>query len=112
MRLTTPVIAPLCLIGGICCAGLLPALASTTNTARQSAAGTLNNTLREVPHPASLRRVAVLQERLDRMGAHLKVNGIWGPATEAALRHYKRQEGLPASGELDQATRAPLPPVG
>jgi peptidoglycan hydrolase-like protein with peptidoglycan-binding domain len=112
VRLTTTVIAGLCLIGGVCGASLVPALASATNAAPQSAASTTSNTLREVRHPVPVRRVAELQERLDRMGAHLKVTGIWGPATETALRHYERQEGLQTSGELAQATRGRLAPTG
>ena len=32
------------------------------------------------------------------------LDGTWGPQTEAALRTYQQQRGLPASGRLDAAT--------
>jgi hypothetical protein len=32
------------------------------------------------------------------------LDGTWGPQTEAALRTYQQQRGLPVSGQLDAAT--------
>jgi peptidoglycan hydrolase-like protein with peptidoglycan-binding domain len=100
-------IAGLGLAGSLFCAA--PALAAT---ASQSTAPTATTTMRQVQHPASVHRVAILQESLNSEGAHLKVDGIWGPATERALRHYQRRNSLQVTGQLDQATRASLAPIG
>jgi hypothetical protein len=103
MKLAKSAIAGLGLAGSLFCVG--PALAAA---ASQSTAPAVH----EVQHPASLHRVAILQEALNSEGAHLKVDGIWGPSTEMALRHYQRQNGLQVTGKLDQATRGSLAPIG
>lgn len=48
-----------------------------------------------------------LQEALNAQGYNLAVDGIHGPATEAALRDYQVRNGL-TQGPLDEATRARL----
>jgi peptidoglycan hydrolase-like protein with peptidoglycan-binding domain len=42
------------------------------------------------------------------------VDGVWHPATTTALRTFQQRYGLPATGELDVATRRELhaPPSG
>lgn len=61
--------------------------------------------------------VRVAQEALIR-GGYLPdhfVDGILGPATKEAIRHYQELHGLPQTGELDWATRYALqvpPPHG
>lgn len=53
-----------------------------------------------------------LQLFLDRQ--HLSpgcLDGRWGPQTRHALRAWQAREGLPATGEWDEALRARLPPV-
>jgi peptidoglycan hydrolase-like protein with peptidoglycan-binding domain len=57
-------------------------------------------------------RLAVLQESLDSTGANLRVDGVWGPNTQAALENYQQQNGLQPTGTLDSATRARLDPIG
>ena len=121
MRFFTTAIASLGLVAGV---GLAPGMAAVANTAASGTSMTAppskvipkamseNSELREVPHAVPLHRVAVLQEALDSAGANLKVDGIWEPATEAALRQYQRQNGLQVTGELDQATRSRLAPIG
>jgi peptidoglycan hydrolase-like protein with peptidoglycan-binding domain len=37
-----------------------------------------------------------------------KVDGVWGPKTEAALRNFQTQNGLTASGSLDATTAEKL----
>lgn len=59
--------------------------------------------LREASHPIALPSVARLQAKLDHNGAHLRVNGIWGSATQAALQRYERRNGVQRSGEFDRA---------
>lgn len=58
------------------------------------------------------------QEILNRMGFYLKTDGKFGPQTSAVIRKYQVQNGLEATGlldedtclRLDQHARDPLPP--
>ena len=54
-----------------------------------------------------------LQAALNRAGASpaLKVDGIIGPLTRAALRAFQGAHGLPVTGEADPATWAALAPA-
>jgi peptidoglycan hydrolase-like protein with peptidoglycan-binding domain len=52
--------------------------------------------------------VKALQEALRGQGESVKSDGVWGPGTQSALKHYQQQNGLPATGQLDPATRAKL----
>jgi peptidoglycan hydrolase-like protein with peptidoglycan-binding domain len=45
---------------------------------------------------------------LNKEGAALKVDGVVGQKTRAALRDYQRSRGLKASGRLDAATEKAL----
>ena len=58
------------------------------------------------------RSARALQAALNRAGASplLKVDGIIGPLTRAALRAFQGTHGLPATGEADPATWAALAP--
>ena|SRR6266700_3051454 len=38
----------------------------------------------------------------------VKSDGVWGPQTTAALKKYQQHSGLPATGQLDEATRQKL----
>ena len=49
-----------------------------------------------------------VQERLNRQGAALAVDGIFGPATEAAVRRFQRENGLQVDGIVGPRTRAKL----
>jgi hypothetical protein len=49
-----------------------------------------------------------LQRRLNEAGAHLQPDGLFGPAARRALIAFQSDAGLPASGRLDEATRAAL----
>ncbi|MGE8149668.1 peptidoglycan-binding domain-containing protein [Pseudomonas vancouverensis] len=49
---------------------------------------------------------SMLQDRLKAAGVYDGVSdGHFGPATKAALARLQQQKGLPATGELDEATR-------
>lgn len=57
--------------------------------------------------------VATLQEHLNRLGADLFVDGVYGPATDAAMRTcrlLRRRDGIAAGG--DPTVPSPLPAVG
>ncbi len=56
--------------------------------------------------PETVKQVqTTLTQQHDYSGA---IDGIWGPATESALRSYQQANALPASGQLDPATIASL----
>jgi peptidoglycan hydrolase-like protein with peptidoglycan-binding domain len=113
-------IASVGLIGGVCLGTLVPAIAATPDpgtggsgaTAPQYQAPPTNGPVQQARGRVPVHSVAVLQEALNSVGANIRVDGIRGPATEAALRHYQQQNGLQITGELDQATRARLDPIG
>lgn len=57
-------------------------------------------------------RTALVQEALNSTGADLRVDGVWGPNTEQALKTYQRDHNLPVTGHLDHATMMHLDPIG
>ena len=69
--------------------------------------GTLSNA-----HPVGLgergQRVHDLQERLNALGAHLAVDGIFGPKTLAAVRAFQKSHGLRVDGLVGPKTTAAL----
>jgi len=48
--------------------------------------------------------VLLLQESLNKQGATIKVDGVLGDETRAAIRQFQSQHHLPVTGEPDQAT--------
>ena len=52
--------------------------------------------------------VKLLQQKLNAMGAHLDVDGKFGPKTEAALKKFQASHGLTADGEAGPKTFAAL----
>jgi peptidoglycan hydrolase-like protein with peptidoglycan-binding domain len=56
--------------------------------------------------PSMIKQV---QQKLKQQGHEVgAVDGMWGPKTQAALREFQQQQGMQASGELDQETLAAL----
>ncbi len=56
--------------------------------------------------PGAVMRV---QERLRQLGAYAgRVDGAWGPDSQAALERFQQGRGLQASGQLNPATLAAL----
>ena len=46
-----------------------------------------------------------VQQNLQQGGLyHGRVDGVWGPSTQAAVRSYQQQHNMNATGQLDQAT--------
>ncbi len=117
MRVATNVIACLGFLGA---ASLTPAIAAAPNagptgsnvTSVEPNTPSMSRPSHQPSHAAPLHSVALLQESLDSVGANVRVDGMWGPATAAALRHYQRQNGLQVTSQLDQATRTRLDPIG
>lgn len=53
--------------------------------------------------------VMQVQQKLDQQGFHAgKVDGEWGPETQAALKDFQQKKGMQATGEPDQQTLAAL----
>ncbi len=77
-----------------------------SGTQTQAALGTQEILKRET---ANGPEVAALQQQLNALGATLKVDGKFGPATEAALKSWQgTQPGLKVDGKLGPQTRAAL----
>jgi peptidoglycan hydrolase-like protein with peptidoglycan-binding domain len=56
--------------------------------------------------PEALMRV---QEKLRQLGAYQgRVDGVWGPDSQAALERFQQGRGLQVTGQLNQATVATL----
>lgn len=53
-------------------------------------------------------RIAALQAALNRHGADLNGDGVFGPKTEAAVRAFQKAAGLTVDGIAGQKTRAAL----
>lgn len=59
--------------------------------------------------PASYLSVSQAQEKLKKLGYYdFAVDGLTGPRTTAALSAFQKDNGLPVTGKLDQATMAAL----
>lgn len=52
--------------------------------------------------------VSALQRDLDRIGIPCKADGLFGPNTKKAVEKLQTAVGLPATGELDDASRVEL----
>jgi lysozyme len=57
---------------------------------------------------SSGREVEQLQQQLRRLGSNLAVDGVFGPATEEAVRQFQSQHGLAVDGVVGLQTRDKL----
>jgi len=90
-------------LGILLAAGMLLSLGACGNMFRQQ------NTASTAPAAAPADpQVAQLQRALDANGANVRVDGVMGPDTQAALRDYQQQHGLQPTGMLDAQTRTSL----
>jgi peptidoglycan hydrolase-like protein with peptidoglycan-binding domain len=110
MRLAVRMIACLGLVGGIGLATSTQTLAetpkvkpnSTTMSIPHQSAKSITSPSSEVKGPEPTHSIALLQEALNSEGAHVKIDGVWRPATQSALRDYQKVHGLQVTGLLDQ----------
>jgi peptidoglycan hydrolase-like protein with peptidoglycan-binding domain len=59
--------------------------------------------------PLSQQALMAVQERLRQVGAYPgRVDGVWGPDSQAALERFQQSRGLQVTGQLNQATAATL----
>jgi peptidoglycan hydrolase-like protein with peptidoglycan-binding domain len=74
---------------------------AATPNYNSSQAGTSGTQTGELS-PSMIRKV---QQNLKQAGLYnARVDGVWGPQTEAAVRDYQQQHNMNATGELDQQT--------
>jgi len=60
---------------------------------------------------SSREQIKAVQLRLARLGYYPgTTDGVWGPATENALKRYQEKNSLPESGKMDQPTMDSLAP--
>jgi peptidoglycan hydrolase-like protein with peptidoglycan-binding domain len=89
----------------------LPVFSSLTNdAANYFLYGVLSKTNSTTPMPA----VKTLQQKLNQdpsVSSKLTVDGVFGPATEQAVKQYQQAHGLPVTGICDDATWATLFPA-
>jgi len=85
---------------------------ATTTAANQSAMqpkATTESVAKQVANMGyANEEVMNVQQALNKMGFKLRVDGLYGPRTRAAVRSFQTQHGLTANGKLDQATLAKL----
>jgi peptidoglycan hydrolase-like protein with peptidoglycan-binding domain len=84
---------------------------ANTNMANTNMANTgMANTSMTSQNPGKMSRQTVrhVQEFLAGDGHKVAIDGVWGPATEAALKSYQKQDGLTVTGQLDQSTRSQM----
>lgn len=127
MNIRTSLIAGL---GLIAAGGLVAQTQAATTPATQAPASTNANSQPAAPSSAmpqssgsqannmpsasnassgmSQQEVKSLQQALKGQGENVKSDGVWGPDTQAALKRYQQHNGLPATGQLDAATRSKL----
>jgi len=61
------------------------------------------------PAALSPEMIQQVQSRLQQAGNYNgRIDGVWGPATESAVRGYQQQHNLNATGQLDSNTLAAL----
>lgn len=53
-------------------------------------------------------QVKQIQSALDQKGEHVTVDGKWGKQTAQAVRKFQKQNGLRATGHVDQKTMEKL----
>lgn len=59
--------------------------------------------------PLTPQAVQVVQQALQQQGAYTgRVDGVWGPDSEAALQRFQQAHGLQVTGQLNEATIATL----
>ena len=108
LALSSVAVLPACsMFGGGSRGGVGGHQASTAAPSSQSYAATPNynspqQTANSEMSPDMIRKV---QQNLKQAGLYkARVDGVWGPQTEAAVRDYQQQHNMNASGQLDEQT--------
>ena len=83
--------------------------AATPTTNTDQAAEAQKPSLRKQHMAMSRKHVEAVQAALANSGQTVAIDGVWGPKTTEALKHFQKAHGLKATGHLDHATRDALP---
>lgn len=99
-RLVIPAaVAVMVASSGVASAKTTSPTAATTQTAKPAM---------HKAHAKGSAAVKKIQTALNKNGANLKVDGLMGPSTRAAIKSFQAGHGLKATGKLDKATKAKL----
>ena len=82
--------------------------ASRPQPAQASGMSSSANASRSQSANLSQQNIMELQQALNSQGEKVSSDGRWGPGTESALKHFQQKNGLPVTGQLDDATKSKL----
>jgi hypothetical protein len=82
--------------------------AQPTDNAQASGMSSSANASRNPSANLSQQNIMELQQALNSQGEKVSSDGRWGPGTESALKHFQQKNGLPVTGQLDDATKSKL----
>jgi peptidoglycan hydrolase-like protein with peptidoglycan-binding domain len=86
-------------------AGGRQASTATTTSPSYAAAPNYNSTQQLANSEMSPDMIRKVQQNLKDAGLYkARVDGVWGPQTQAAVRDFQQQHNINATGELDQPT--------
>jgi peptidoglycan hydrolase-like protein with peptidoglycan-binding domain len=105
MKITVIRTAAAAVLGLFCLTATLPVPAFAQDRAQATEKKMTKKTVKKAKASKS---VMAVQEALNKNGAKLKVDGLMGKGTRAALKKYQAANGLKATGRADKATRTKL----
>ena len=106
MKITATRAAVAAVLGLFCLTTALPVPATAQDKAPMAEKKMMKKSAKKMAKPS--KTVMAIQEALNKGGAKLKVDGMMGKHTRAALKKYQAANGLKATGRVDKATRAKL----
>ncbi len=111
MKFRSTTITFLCMAAGLGLLTLTPASAMASTAAAvdgktsTTPPGGLNSGASVDNSKATSQTIKMAQQVLDGDGQKVRIDGIWGPATQNAVKAYQKLNGLTVTGQLDQATQ-------
>jgi len=78
------------------------------STQHMQPSGTHQQSSRMHAQKVSQSKVEDVQKALNNNGASIRVDGVLGPQTRSALRHYQKDHGLKATGQINASTEKKL----
>lgn len=86
--------------------------ASRSSASQSAAAPTYSNSAQAAPAqtgPLTPETVRSVQQSLQQDGLYRgRVDGVWGPATQAAVRGYQQRHNMTVTGQLDADTMSAM----
>ena len=105
MKTTVSRAAAAAVLGLFCLSAIPPAPAFAQDRAQATEKKMAKKAVKKAKPSKS---VMSIQAALNKTGAKLKVDGLMGKGTRAALKKYQAANGLKATGRADRATRTKL----